>query len=256
VHDWINQLVRKGYLKREEGKARSLTVTKHPQTNAVALVAVPIVGTVAAGHPIFAHEKITSKVLIEASVVGSGKCFALYTLGDSIIDAGINDGDLIIVRHQPISEEVGVGASHILHGDVAEMVSVDNGTIAPCQNTCEYGVTVAMQDSSGPFDRHLTQHLIQLCMKNNIDFSRDVFLYYRSDAAAALEAGNDIRTALICFALDASHGFERTHVDSLKCVSRLLTEYMLSPPLFGTHENVIGTVDAYPMIRNPEQHSS
>jgi repressor LexA len=67
-------------------------VTKHPQTNAVALVAVPIVGTVAAGHPIFAHEKITSKVLIEASVVGSGKCFALYTLGDSIIDAGIAAG--------------------------------------------------------------------------------------------------------------------------------------------------------------------
>jgi peptidase M42 family hydrolase len=180
---------------------------------------------------------------------------AILAAAKAIIDAGMAptlDCSLLFT----ISEEVGVGASHILHGDVAEMVSVDNGTIAPCQNTCEYGVTVAMQDSSGPFDRHLTQHLIQLCMKNNIDFSRDVFLYYRSDAAAALEAGNDIRTALICFALDASHGFERTHVDSLKCVSRLLTEYMLSPPLFGTHENVIGTVDAYPMIRNPEQYSS
>lgn len=90
VHDRINQLVRKGYLKREEGKARGLTVTKHSQTNAVALVAVPIVGTVAAGHPIFAHENITGEVLVEASVVGSGKCFALYTQGDSMIDAGIN----------------------------------------------------------------------------------------------------------------------------------------------------------------------
>ena len=105
VHDRINQLVRKGYLKREEGKARGLSVAKPPQTNAVALVAVPIVGTVAAGHPIFAQENITGEVLVEASVVGSGKCFALYARGDSMINAGINDGDLIIVRRQPIAED-------------------------------------------------------------------------------------------------------------------------------------------------------
>jgi peptidase M42 family hydrolase len=55
-----------------------------------------------------------------------------------------------------ISEEVGVGASHVLHGgDVSELVSVDNGTVAEGQNTSEYGVTVSMMDSSGPFDWHL-----------------------------------------------------------------------------------------------------
>ncbi len=149
-----------------------------------------------------------------------------------------------------ISEEVGVGASHILHGEVAEMISVDNGTIAPEQNTCEYGVTIAMQDSGGPFDRHLTKHLIDTCMKSSIEFSRDVFLYYRSDAAAALEAGNDIRTALVCFALDASHGYERTHMKSLDCVARLLGEYMLSDPIFGKDENVIGEIDSFPLIDN------
>ena len=41
----------------------------------------------------------------------------------------------------------------MLHGDVAELVSIDNGTIAPGQFTSEYGVTIAMQDSSGPFDQ-------------------------------------------------------------------------------------------------------
>ncbi len=147
-----------------------------------------------------------------------------------------------------ISEEVGVGASHVLHGDVAEMVSVDNGAIAPNQNTCEYGVTLAMKDSSGPFDRHLSGHLIDLCMHKSIEFSRDVFLYYRSDSAAALEAGNDIRTALVCFALDASHGYERTHIKSLDCVARLLGEYMLSSPIFGKGENVIGEMENFPMI--------
>ncbi len=147
-----------------------------------------------------------------------------------------------------ISEEVGVGASHILHGDVAEMVSVDNGTIAPEQNTCEYGATLAIQDSSGPFDRNLTQTLISLCQEFEIEYSRDVFMYYRSDAAAALEAGNDIRTALVCFALDASHGYERTHMRSLNAVARLLAHYMMAPALYGRGENALGSEEDYPLI--------
>lgn len=145
-----------------------------------------------------------------------------------------------------ISEEVGVGASHILHGDVAELISVDNGTIAPGQNTAEYGVTIAMQDSSGPFDWHLTRSLIGLCERFGIDYSRDVFRFYRSDAAAALEAGNDIRTGLVCFALDASHGYERTHLDSLTALSRLLAVYMQSPPLFERDTEVMGPMGDLP----------
>jgi len=146
-----------------------------------------------------------------------------------------------------ISEEVGVGASHILHGDVAELVSIDNGTIAPGQNTSEYGVTVSMQDSSGPFDWHLTRHLLQLCRENAIEHSRDVFRYYRSDAAAALEAGNDIRTALLCFAVDASHGYERTHIDSLQALGGLLVHYMRSEPLFKRDTDRLGPVGDLPV---------
>jgi peptidase M42 family hydrolase len=141
-----------------------------------------------------------------------------------------------------ISEEVGVGASHVLHGDVAELVSVDNGTIAPGQYTAEYGVTIAMQDSSGPFDWHLTRSLIQLCRKHGIDYARDVFKFYRSDAAAAVEAGNDIRTALVCFALDSSHGYERTHMDSLVALARLLGLYMQSEALFKRDTETLGPV--------------
>jgi len=128
-----------------------------------------------------------------------------------------------------IHEEVGSGASAILHQDVASMVVVDNSTIAPGQNSSERGVTIAMKDSVGPFDYHLTRKLIRLCEANDILYKRDVFKYYRSDSASATEAGNDIRTALICFALDASHGYERTHIDSLKAVAELLTLYMQSP---------------------------
>jgi peptidase M42 family hydrolase len=145
-----------------------------------------------------------------------------------------------------ISEEVGVGASHILHGDVAEMVSIDNGTIAPGQNTSEFGVTIAMQDSSGPFDWHLTHKLIDLCRAHGIEHSRDVFRYYRSDAASALEAGNDIRTSLICFACDASHGYERTHIRSLEALAELLALYMQSDPLFKRDSKAMGPIGDFP----------
>lgn len=139
-----------------------------------------------------------------------------------------------------ISEEVGVGASHVLHGDVAEMLSVDNGTIASVQYTCEDGVTIAMQDSSGPFDWHLSRRLIELCQDYDITHSRDVFNHYRSDSAAALEAGNDIRTALICFGLDASHGFERAHIESLTAVARLIALYTQSAVLFERDAKQLG----------------
>ncbi|MEZ4271163.1 MAG: osmoprotectant NAGGN system M42 family peptidase [Myxococcota bacterium] len=132
-----------------------------------------------------------------------------------------------------ISEEVGSGAAAVVPRDTAEMVAIDNATQAPGQNSSEYGVTVAMADSSGPFDYHLTRKLIGLCESYSIDYARDVFRYYRSDAASAIEAGHDIRAALVCFGIDASHGYERTHADSLSAVAQLLATYVLSPVTAG-----------------------
>ncbi len=129
-----------------------------------------------------------------------------------------------------ISEEVGSGASAVLHQDVAEMVSIDTGPVAPGQSTDEFGVTIGMQDSSGPFDYHLTHKLINLCQEHSINHKRDVFKYYRSDSASALEAGNDIRTALLCFGADATHGYERCHIRSLQALGQLLCCYIQSEP--------------------------
>ena len=76
-----------------------------------------------------------------------------------------------------IAEEVGVGASAVLHGDIASLVAIDNGTTAPGQNSSERGVTIAMADSSGPFDYHLTNKLVDLCERYELDYQRDVFRY-------------------------------------------------------------------------------
>ena len=127
-----------------------------------------------------------------------------------------------------ISEEVGHGAASILMPDIASMVAVDNGTTAPGQNSSEFGVTISMADQTGPFDYHLTRKLVELCQQNEIRYQKDVFRYYRSDSASAIEAGADVRTALVTFGVDASHGYERIHIHALRSLAELLTCYSLS----------------------------
>lgn len=144
-----------------------------------------------------------------------------------------------------ISEETGSGSSHTLHGDVAEMVTVDSATQAVGQNSSEFAVTIALMDSTGPFDYHLTHKLIGLCEKYEIPFQRDVFRHYRSDSASAVEAGNDLRTALVCFGVDASHGWERTHQYGLQCLGELLALYMLSEPTFKRDAEELGPLDDF-----------
>ncbi len=91
-----------------------------------------------------------------------------------------------------------------------------------------------MQDSGGPYDYHLSRHLLKLATENEIPVRRDLFRYYHSDAQSAIEAGHDIRTALLAFGCDATHGYERTHIDSLAAMARLLAGYMLSQPVFAS----------------------
>ena len=145
-----------------------------------------------------------------------------------------------------ISEEVGSGASAVLHGDVAELVSIDNGTTAPGQNSRETGVTIAMKDQTGPFDYHLTHKLIGLAKDHGIPHQRDVFRYYRCDGASAVEAGNDIRTALITFGIDASHGYERIHESALENLAELIALYMQSPATAKRDSARLGSVEGFP----------
>jgi peptidase M42 family hydrolase len=145
-----------------------------------------------------------------------------------------------------IAEEVGVGASTILHGDIASMVTIDNGTQAPGQNSSEFGVTVAMADSTGPFDYHLTRKLVDLCDEHGIPHHKDIFRYYRCDSASAIEAGNDIRTALITFGIDASHGYERIHQHALVSLAELVGLYVQSPVKIARDARELGPLKGFP----------
>lgn len=145
-----------------------------------------------------------------------------------------------------IFEEVGSGASSVLYGDVAEMVTIDHAPVAPGQNSSESGVVIGMMDQTGPFDYHLSRKLLQLCKKFNIEHTRDVFKYYRTDSASAIEAGNDTRTALCCFGVDGSHGYERTHISSLLELTKLITLYMQSTPTFLRDKNDRAPLQGFP----------
>lgn len=145
-----------------------------------------------------------------------------------------------------IAEEVGVGAAAVLPHDVASMVTIDNGTTAPGQASDEFGVTIAMADQTGPFDYHLTHELIRLARENDIRHQRDVFRYYRSDSASAIEAGADVRTALATFGVDASHGYERIHMHALRSLAELMTAWVTSPVEIKRDAKLIGGIEGFP----------
>ncbi|PWR02512.1 osmoprotectant NAGGN system M42 family peptidase [Meridianimarinicoccus roseus] len=150
-----------------------------------------------------------------------------------------------------IAEEVGHGAAAVVLPDIASMVAVDNGTSAPGQNSAEFGVTIAMADQTGPFDYHLTRKLVQLCRDNDIRVQKDVFRYYRSDSASAVEAGADVRTALATFGVDASHGYERIHMHALRSLSEMLTCYGLSEVEIPRDRDLLGSLEGF--TRQPDE---
>jgi peptidase M42 family hydrolase len=131
-----------------------------------------------------------------------------------------------------IGEEVGMGATHGLDDQVAELVAVDNAVVSPGQESREDTVNIGMLDSTGPFDYHLTRRLINLCERTDIPYRRDIYRYYRSDAAPAVESGLECRTALIGFGVESSHGHERSHLTGIRRVAELLTAYLSSPLTF------------------------
>lgn len=112
VADHVKALIRKGYIKKltgdaSAGLARGLQLTGAARsTERGAVTAVPIVGTVAAGTPIMAEENYDRTLHIDSSLVPSGGVvFGLKVRGDSMIEEGIHDGDIVIVRQQSTARD-------------------------------------------------------------------------------------------------------------------------------------------------------
>ncbi len=121
VHDSVKQLVRKGYLKRQPNTPRSLVIVREPEEERLARPrSIPLLGRISAGVPCLAEAEILGKAMVPAHFIRSGIYYALEVNGDSMTGAGIHDGDLVVVREQPLAE----------HGDiVVAMIEEEDGTL-------------------------------------------------------------------------------------------------------------------------------
>ena len=105
VHSHLSTLQKQGYLRRDPSKPRAIEVRYDPTSGAALerrpVCHVPLVGDVAAGVNVIAQENVEELYPLPEDFTGSGPLFMLRVRGDSMIDAGILDGDLVVVRQQP-----------------------------------------------------------------------------------------------------------------------------------------------------------
>ena len=108
VHAHLAALQDKGYLRRDPSKPRAIEVTLEPSTGADVdrrpVRHVPLIGDVAAGTGVLAVEQVEELMPVPEDLTGDGELFMLRVRGESMIDAGIFDGDFVVVRVQPSAD--------------------------------------------------------------------------------------------------------------------------------------------------------
>ncbi|MFF4619119.1 transcriptional repressor LexA [Nonomuraea jabiensis] len=105
VSKHLKSLEEKGFLRRGASMTRPIDVRLFLRASAPEpagdVVSVPVVGDIAAGTPILADEHVDDTLTLPRDLTGRGTVFALRVRGDSMIDAAICDGDMVVVRQQP-----------------------------------------------------------------------------------------------------------------------------------------------------------
>lgn len=104
VHGHLQRLEKKGLLHRDEMKPRAIELLGGEEPETPPVVTVPLVGEVAAGTPITAEQEYLEMLPLPESFVGSGEHFILNVRGSSMIDIGILDGDMVVVRRQETAD--------------------------------------------------------------------------------------------------------------------------------------------------------
>jgi len=136
VHGYLKRLEKKGIIRRDPAKPRAIEILlsksnveditglKLPEANGtiydnIEMTSIPILGRVAAGVPLLAVENREDTILLPKSFTGKGEMFMLRVRGESMIDAGILEGDLVLVRRQPFAN----------NGDIVVALIEDEATV-------------------------------------------------------------------------------------------------------------------------------
>ena len=102
ISKYIKEMEEKGMIERQSGNRGIMTKTILKKLNTLQL---PIVGSIACGVPLFAEENIEGYLSVSSKFLGNGKFFVFWANGESMINAGVNDGDYIIVKQQETAEQ-------------------------------------------------------------------------------------------------------------------------------------------------------
>lgn len=150
----------------------------------------------------------------------------IYGALASMKDANLippQDSYLLIANY----EEVGHGGSAGFPDNLAELLSIDMGAIGDGQAGDEYSVSICVKDGGGPYHFDMNNKLRRLAEENDIDYKVDIYVYYSSDGTAYWRAGGGAKVGLAGPGVASSHGYERTHKDSLLHSAHLIARYIL-----------------------------
>jgi repressor LexA len=144
VEDHLAALERKGFIKREKGKSRHIEIADRPDMRGVRLL--PLVGRIAAGAPVLAVENVEDQFVFDESLVGPGETFLLRVAGDSMIDAGIFDDDLVIVRKQDDAREGEIVAARLEEEATVKRFHREGGQITLLPENAAYDPIPVAED--------------------------------------------------------------------------------------------------------------
>jgi len=152
----LKVLQRKGYLHRDQNRPRAVEIRipgqatvrswdeleGEPQAEEGRAAHVPVVGRIAAGGPILAEESIEDVLTLPKQIVGEGRLFMLTVVGDSMTDAAITDGDLVVVRQQPDAN----------NGDIVAALLGDEATVKVFKRDGEHVLLLPRNDAYEPIN--------------------------------------------------------------------------------------------------------
>ena len=152
VHAHLEALQKKGYLKKDPTKPRAIQISYAPDMGPAmssgGVRHVPLLGRIAAGPPIQALEEVEDVLPLPASIVGDGTFFMLRVKGDSMHDAGIHDGDMVVIRKQDDATPGSIVAAMIEdEATVKTLVRQGNRTILRPENPAYEPIEITGEDA-------------------------------------------------------------------------------------------------------------
>lgn len=148
----------------------------------------------------------------------------IYVIKQIVENNEVPENDIVFLISE--NEEIGHGISG-MPDDIKEVLAVDIGTVGGTRMSNEKSVTIIAKDGRVPYPYELRRHLEEICENNDIPYVTDVLIKYASDASVAVCQGVDWKFACIGPGVDATHHYERTHIEAHRATMKLVYRYIM-----------------------------